>query len=569
MRRALGAALALVLLCAGTADAKNKTEVRSTISAPAVVPAACDAIVAASFPSLVVDPRDANRMTSVWLTGGIVGTASATSADGGRTWQRTPVPGASECAGDAPGKEVQLNPRMAVGPTGGVWFGSTWAGPDGSRTAVHRAPAGAAFQPGVDLAPEVQGQSVAVVPDAKDPDAALALWSQFDVLGPLPVRASVVVQRTSDGGRTWSEPATALAPLDGYATEAFAERLPDGTIVALTSTVRAADLPGAVVAPESVPVRVEVARSADDGQTWSSPQVIGEFRIESLPDPEGRYPPGASESFGIAAIIKPDLAASPSGELSAAWAVLTPSGGGEVHVARSSDSGRTWSAAQPLVRSNAPVFSPHVAYDGKGQLGIFYYDWSEDVLGDVPLTTVARIAVPSAHATVTLPSTFDLRSAYRDVEYDGGQALGVTQDLRGLPKGGFASAYTVAPPQSTGPTEVRLATVVGKSQRPRRASGPRLSSATLSVRGRTAFGRLACDGPSPCRGKIQLAGSRRGASFSLKPRASRRLALTVPRGILRKLRRQRVVRWELRLRAEVAGGMEHLRIPVTLKRRPK
>lgn len=473
MRQGLGAALALLLLCAGIADAKLKTGVRSTISAPAVVPAGCDAIVAASFPSLVVDPRDAKRMTSVWLTGGIIGAASATSANGGRTWKRSPVPGAGECAGDAPGKEVQLNPRMAVAPGGGVWFGSTWAGPDGSRTAMHRAPAGGAFGPGVDLAPEVQGQSVAVVPDAKDPDAALALWSQFDVLGPVPLRASVVVQRTNDGGRTWSEPATALAPFDGYATEAFAERLPDGAIVALTSTVRAADLPGAVVAPESVPVRVEVTRSDDDGRTWSSPQVIGEFRIESLPDPEGRYPPGASESFGIAAIVKPDLAASPSGELSAAWAVLTPGGGGEVHVARSSDSGRTWSPPQPLVHSHKPVFSPHVAYDGKNRLGVFYYDWAEDVLGDDPLTTVARITVPSANATVTLPSTFDLRSAYRDVDYDGGQALGVTQDLRGLPSGGFAAAYTVAPPQSSGPTEVRLATVVKKSRRSRRARTPR------------------------------------------------------------------------------------------------
>lgn len=478
----LGSAVLLASAAAAPA-ASWKTGVRSTPSAFGSAPPACDVKGVASFPSVAVDPTDSSRLTALWLTDGVLGVTAAVSEDGGRTWLRSSVPAATACDGGPAGREVQLNPRMAVGPTGRVWFGSSWGGADGSGTGVHVTGPDGAFGPAVALAPGETGQSVAVVPHASRADEAVALWARIDAPGGVPLGGDVVLQRTADGGQTWSAPAVALRREGYIATEAFAVRTPDGTLVALTSSVALTDLPGALIDPRRVPVQVDVAWSSDDGRTWSAPHRVGAFAIISLPDPEGKEPPGASRDAGIAAIIKPDLAVGPDGEITAAWAGLEPDGTGTVQAVRSRDAGRTWSLPEPLVRRPAPVFSPHVAYDEAGRLGVMFYDWADDRPGDEPLTTTARVAVPDDGALVDLPAAFDLRRAYHaSLPYDGGQALGVTQDIQGMPRG-FAAVHTVAPPLSRAATEVRLTTVVERKVPRRKAKKKR--AARRPAQGRT------------------------------------------------------------------------------------
>lgn len=60
----LGGLVAAALVAAAPAQAVRKTGVRSTISAPAVLPG-CDRAGVASFPNLAVDSGDPRRMSAV------------------------------------------------------------------------------------------------------------------------------------------------------------------------------------------------------------------------------------------------------------------------------------------------------------------------------------------------------------------------------------------------------------------------------------------------------------------------------------------------------------------------
>lgn len=474
---ALSGVLVAVWTFAAPAQAVWKTGVRSTISAPGLLPR-CDRAGVASFPNLAVDPTDPRRMTAVWAVEGIAGAASATSRDGGRTWQREPVPTATVCTAGPTERQLLVNPRLAAGPGGRVWFGSSWISDVvqplfAFGTVAHaRAPAG--WRDGVPLAGGAPSQNVAIVPDARDPNAAVGLITRMtgppapNQLAYSPYYSTeVVAQRTRDGGRTWSAPAVALAGSDDQLNELFAQRLPDGSIVAIVASVPNAELPGFLVGEfilgdGRVPFRVSSIRSADDGVTWSKPVPVGSYLLRFLADPEtGR------DVAGIPG--KPDLAVSPDGTLAATWVTLGDDGRGVVHVVRSRDGGRSWGRVEAAITRPRPVFSPHIAYDGEGRLGVFFYDLADDVPGDRSLTTAGRVAVErrggSGFDVVTLPSPFDLRRTFVDgLAYDGGMSLGVTQDLRGLARG-FAAAHTVGPPVSAAPTEVRLTTVVDRKPR--------------------------------------------------------------------------------------------------------
>ena len=459
------------------AGAVWKTGVRSTISAPGVA-AGCERAGVASFPALAVDPSRPSRMTAVWGVDGIMGVASATSRDGGRTWAREPVPTATTCTGGPDRRRLIVNPRLAEGPDGRAWFGSSWISDTAEPlfafgTVAHvRGPSG--WRAGIPLVTGASSQNVAIVPDARDPDAAVALVTRMTGV-PLPHQIAyapyyvteVVAQRTTDGGRSWSAPVVAHAGSDDQLNEVFAQRLPDGSIVAIIASVPNAELPGFLVGEfvlgdGRVPFRVSSIRSTDGGATWSAPVPVGSYLLRFLADPEtGR------DVAGIPG--KPDLAVAPDGTLAATWVTLEDDGRGVVRLARSRDGGRSWGRVEGAITRPRAVFSPHVAYDGAGRLGMFFYDLANDVLGDEPLTTAARVAVERVDGggfdLVTLPSPFDLRRTFVDgLPYDGGMSLGVTQDLRGL-RSGFAAAHTVGPPVSAAPTEVRLTTVVDKRPR--------------------------------------------------------------------------------------------------------
>jgi hypothetical protein len=106
-------------------------------------------------------------------------------------------------------------------------------------------------------------------------------------------------------------------------------------------------------------------------------------------------------------------------------------------------------------------FSRLLRVAGDGTVGVTYYDWRNDVLGDGPLTTDVWFAHShdggASWAEVHLAGPFDFRSApFRKIP-GGGRFVGDYHGLAGLPHG-FAAAFAMAAPQATsGATDIFFA----------------------------------------------------------------------------------------------------------------
>ena len=113
-----------------------------------------------------------------------------------------------------------------------------------------------------------------------------------------------------------------------------------------------------------------MALSKDGGQTFTAPQLV--MDMQSLPVP-GLRTGDTVPSFAVAA----------DGTLYAAWQDIRFSNGkrDDVLVTSSRDEGQTWST--PVKANDTPAgaqdaFTPAIAVDTKGRVGILYYDLRDD-----------------------------------------------------------------------------------------------------------------------------------------------------------------------------------------------
>lgn len=87
----------------------------------------------------------------------------------------------------------------------------------------------------------------------------------------------VVLSRSDDGGATWSTPTPAHEKSPGHCETGKITYLGDGRVVLLLSESERPDPAVGSVNPENlghVPTRLSLLRSHDNGQSWSTPQVI-------------------------------------------------------------------------------------------------------------------------------------------------------------------------------------------------------------------------------------------------------------------------------------------------------
>ena len=339
-------------------------------------------------PSLAVDPRDAHRIVAVYQQdrfrdGAARGIAAAASTDGGRSWRRSVLP-VGPCATGKTGPPFRLSdPWVSIGPDGRVYaLASSYAvtSRDGGRT----------WTPPVELAQASPGylfDKGSLTADPARAGVAYAVWARFHVPahGP-PVESDAMLAKTTDGGRTWSQPKVILPGAGDEGTI--------GSIVVADPLRRRlyhfTFWQVGVVPTVTRPSRLLVQSSSDGGSTWSRPRTVAQAYTVALHTREAYSREQIRTGFTV-----PSFAVDRrTGVLYAAWQDARFSGKrfDQIAFASSRDAGRTWTAPVRLSAASWQGFVPTAAVTAAGVVGVAYYE-TPSAPSRHPVPTRYRLAV--------------------------------------------------------------------------------------------------------------------------------------------------------------------------------
>jgi hypothetical protein len=413
-------------------------------------------------PSLAVDPGDASHLLVTWqqdrnFHGGALGILTASSGDGGKSWQ-TAQPPITRCAGG--GYDLASDPAVAMGPDraylAAIGIDVLWTGAqrglddevavststDGGGTWGKLAVVATSADPLVSFDKET------VVADPRTPGKAYVLWVRYTrPASDKPARTNeTFIAWTTDGGATWSAPRLVY----GEGTETQFHQLvamPDGSL--LDAFIEAPTLSD----PPPLSARLAVVRSPDQGTSWSAPATAANVSFTAVRDPTGK---GHVRGTGQGVLA----ASAPDGAVYICWAEQPAKGDSFLSVIRSDDQGGSWSSPRRVVStSSGQPFVPQIAVAGDGRVGVTWYQISDGKTDD-QLATEAWFAWSADRGgswqSLRLAGPFDLHTAKLT---DGGDFVGDYEGLAGLPAG-FAAAYALAGPISrTGATDVFFSSI--------------------------------------------------------------------------------------------------------------
>jgi len=325
-------------------------------------------------PFVAINPLDATNVVGVWQqdrwsSGGAQGLLTGVSFDGGRTWSPR-MAAFSRCTGGTPANggdyERASDPWVTFAPDGTAYqiaiafSGENFTAGSANSVLVSRsADGGRTWSDPVTLirdGGDFFNDKEAITADPTDARHVYAVWDRLTVSGTGPAMMS----RTTDGGRAWEAPRAIFNGGEGNQTlNNQVVVLPDGTLVDFFTRFTA----GAGTA-------LVVIRSQDKGVTWSAPVAVADVQAVGTRDPDAGTPIRDGANLG-------SIAAGRNGTLAAVWQDSRFSGGLRDGIAfsRSTDGGLTWTAP---VRVNSvptvPAFVPSVHVRGDGTIGVAYYD---------------------------------------------------------------------------------------------------------------------------------------------------------------------------------------------------
>ncbi|HEY8021047.1 MAG TPA: sialidase family protein [Thermoanaerobaculia bacterium] len=315
-------------------------------------------------PTLAIDPADGRRLLGGYQEdrfddGGARALTYALSTDGGRHWGEGLLPHLTQASGG----EFQRasDPWLAFGPAHRAYFASIAFDETDARSAIAlsvSADGGASWADPVLVHELTQGglddkDAVAVDGDPRSPffGRVYVGWdiSPSDTSQPQPQ----VIARSSDGGATFGPPVV-IQP-QGVNLGIIPVVGPGGVVTAVWL-----HFPGGGPAPGSI----ESAYSTDGGDTWSAPVEIATgvvVGVSGLRTGEGLPSAAVDPRKGTVYVVWEDQRFTP-GVDQIALSVSADGRGGWSPPRRVSD-GPDW----------APSFSPAVAANARGAIGIAYY----------------------------------------------------------------------------------------------------------------------------------------------------------------------------------------------------
>ncbi len=340
-------------------------------------------------PYLAADPTDPNRLVAVWQqdrwsNGGARGLGGAYSQDGGGTWTRTAVP-FSRCSGGNAGNggdyERATDPWVAFAPDGTVHqialaFNNVANG-DNAILASRSTDGGRTWSSPATLRRDGAASfndKESIAADRTDARYVYAAWDRLTGNN-----APTWFARSVDAGVSWEPARNVYDP--GANRQTINNQvvvLPDGTLVLFFTDLATTGSPDA---------RLRIMRSSDKGATWGTPVTIAAFQSTGTVDPE------TGNAIRDGSILG-SIAAGRNGTLAVAWQDARFSGSHDgIAFARSTDGGLTWSA--PLrVNGDAtsPAFLPSVAIRDDGTIGVAYFDFRANTADPNTLPTLHWLA---------------------------------------------------------------------------------------------------------------------------------------------------------------------------------
>jgi hypothetical protein len=360
-------------------------------------------------PSLAVNPANSQNLIGVWQqdrwdSGGAHGLVAGFSFNDGATWGETTLP-FSACAPNAildpftgaPYGRAS-DPWVSIGPDGTAYAAgllatnSTISGGGTNDTGVAAVTSSDGGKTWVNqrLIKSDQGTSPifeatqffndkeSITADPIHAGTAYVVWDRLQAPSHSPdaalhagaYRGPSWFSKTTGGGQTWTGTRAIFDPGQNSSTL--------GNEVVVNSQTGVLfdffELFQTTGSPKFTPrgLSVDVVSSSDGGSTWSKPTVVS--NEQTVND----FAPNTGAFLRTGAGLPSAAIDASNGHLYVVWEDARFTGGtaNQVVISRSTDGGSTWSS--PAVVSNAnskPAFTPTVAVNSAGTIGVTYYDF--------------------------------------------------------------------------------------------------------------------------------------------------------------------------------------------------